>query len=140
MTEYDKEKYELFQSAINLLSGKQSSKTYHEVIHGLFNSITSNGLYSTESSMKFLSLLLNTWMKGIIRNYKLDRYYSEHFGSCPKSMLRELDLLAGFPDVDDVWGHRDYTITDYHLPEFLSIADDVKIIMKERGWIVGEKQ
>ena len=140
MTVFDKEKLELFHSSIDILSGKQSSQAYYDVVRGLFDGITNRGLYDNDSGLKFLSLLLNVWMKGMIRNYKLDRFYSEQrsFGFRPKSMLRELDILAGFPDIEGVGKHSDYTTTDYHLPEFLSIADDVKTIMRERGWIESE--
>lgn len=119
-------KKELFEKAIDLLSGSEINReAFHETMNDLLLRI--GGQDDTMHYQNIiLSLLLSRWMREEVHNYKLDYCYSKLLkGKYTTSLKKRLNSIA-----DDLCSDQ----TDYHVPELISIGDDIMVIVKERGW------
>lgn len=123
-----------FQDSINLLSSEEiDNQKYDEVIKLLSLDLSKYSKYhcTLHERKIMLSLLLTLWMRVMSRNYKLDYVYSHQFrGKKSTSISKELYSIFNSsinPDLDD-----------YNLAEITALANDIKAIMRERGWMEEE--
>ena len=128
MTEFDLIKrngaLKCFQDSINLLSSEEiDEQKYYEVI----KSLLPNDLYYKKI---ILLRLLTLWMEKMVSNYKLDYGYSHQFrGKKPTSIREELY---------SVYNSSIYLDLDDYLAKITALANDIKAIMRERGWMEEE--
>lgn len=120
-----------FQDSINLLSSEEiDNQKYDEVIKLLSLDLSQYHTNLHERKI-ILSLLLTLWMRVMAQNYKLDYVYSHQFkGKKSTSIRKELYSIFNSsinPDLDD-----------YNLAEITALANDIKAIMRERGWMEEE--
>lgn len=131
MDEFELRRLECFQDSINLLSSEEiDNQKYDEVIK--FLSLDLSQYHTKLHERKIiLSLLLTLWMREMAQNYKLDYVYSHQFkGKKSTSIKKELYSIFNSsinPDLDD-----------YNLAEITALANDIKAIMRERGWMEEE--
>ena len=120
-----------FQDSINLLSSEEiDNQKYDEVIKLLSLDLSQYHTNLHERKI-ILSLLLTLWMRVMAQNSKLDYVYSHQFkGKKSTSIRKELYSIFNSsinPDLDD-----------YNLAEITALANDIKAIMRERGWMEEE--
>ena len=121
-----------FQDSINLLSSEEiDNQKYDEVIKLLSHDLKYHDHCTLHERKILLSLLLTLWMRVMSQNYKLDYGYSHQFkGKKSTSIWKELYSIFNSsinPDLDD-----------YNLAEITALANDIKAIMRERGWMEEE--
>lgn len=131
MDEFELRRLECFQDSIYLLSSEEiDNQKYDEVIKLL--SLDLSQYHTNLHEWKIiLSLLLTLWMREMAQNYKLDYVYSHQFkGKKSTSIRKELYSIFNSsinPDLDD-----------YNLAEITALGNDIKAIMRERGWMEEE--
>ncbi len=131
MDEFELRRLECFQDSINLLSSEEiDNQKYDEVIKLLSLDLSQYHTNLHERKI-ILSLLLTLWMREMAQNYKLDYVYSHQFkGKKSTSIRKELYSIFNSsinPDLDD-----------YNMAEITALANDIKAIMRERGWMEEE--
>lgn len=131
MDEFELRRLECFQDSINLLSSEEiDNQKYDEVIKLLSLDLSQYHTNLHERKI-ILSLLLTLWMREMAQSYKLDYVYSHQFkGKKSTSIRKELYSIFNSsinPDLDD-----------YNLAEITALANDIKAIMRERGWMEEE--
>ena len=131
MDEFELRRLECFQDSINLLSSEEiDNQKYDEIIKLLSLDLSQYHTNLHERKI-ILSLLLTLWMREMAQNYKLDYVYSHQFkGKKSTSIRKELYSIFNSsinPDLDD-----------YNLAEITALANDIKAIMRERGWMEEE--
>ena len=131
MDEFELRRLECFQDSINLLSSEEiDNQKYDEVIKLLSLDLSQYHTNLHERKI-ILSLLLTLWMREMAQNYKLDYVYSHQFkGKKSTSIRKELYSIFNSsinPDLDD-----------YNLAEITALGNDIKAIMRERGWMEEE--
>ena len=131
MDEFELRRLECFQDSINLLSSEEiDNQKYDEVIKLLSLDLSQYHTNLHERKI-ILSLLLTLWMREMAQNYKLDYVYSHQFkGKKSTSIRKELYSIFNSsinPNLDD-----------YNLAEITALANDIKAIMRERGWMEEE--
>ena len=131
MDEFELRRLECFQDSINLLSSEEiDNQKYDEIIKLLSLDLSQYHTNLHERKI-ILSLLLTLWMREMAQNYKLDYVYSHQFkGKKSTSIRKELYSIFNSsinPDLDD-----------YNLAEITALGNDIKAIMRERGWMEEE--
>lgn len=131
MDEFELRRLECFQDSINLLSSEEiDNQKYDEVIKLLSLDLSQYHTNLHERKI-ILSLILTLWMREMAQNYKLDYVYSHQFkGKKSTSIRKELYSIFNSsinPDLDD-----------YNLAEITALGNDIKAIMRERGWMEEE--
>ena len=131
MDEFELRRLECFQDSINLLSSEEiDNQKYDEIIKLLSLDLSQYHTNLHERKI-ILSLLLTLWMREMAQNYKLDYVYSHQFkGKKSTSIRKELYSIFNSsinPDLDD-----------YNMAEITALANDIKAIMRERGWMEEE--
>lgn len=131
MDEFELRRLECFQDSINLLSSEEiDNQKYDEVIKLLSLDLSQYHTNLHERKI-ILFLLLTLWMREMAQNYKLDYVYSHQFkGKKSTSIRKELYSIFNSsinPDLDD-----------YNMAEITALANDIKAIMRERGWMEEE--
>ena len=128
MDNYNLLRLECYQDSINLLSSDEiNNQKYDEVIKLLYYDLSQYHCTLHERKI-MLSLLLTLWMRVMSQNYKLDYVYSHQFKGKKYTSIRK-ELFSIFnssinPDLDD-----------NNLAEITALANDIKAIMRERGWM-----
>ena len=131
MDEFELRRLECFQDSINLLSSEEiDNQKYDEIIKLLSLDLSQYHTNLHERKI-ILSLILTLWMREMAQNYKLDYVYSHQFkGKKSTSIRKELYSIFNSsinPDLDD-----------YNLTEITALGNDIKAIMRERGWMEEE--